>query len=327
MNKVVKEKLLLFFVNSKALIIFVVLCVLAQISSKGLFFTYGNLSSVFRQVAVSSIVGAGFTAVLAGGGIDLSVGNMVSLLGIIYASLSLYMPLPVALVLAILSGAFCGTLNGCLSEGLKLPAFIITLATGQIFKGIAYLITNGKTVNNLDEGIKYLGQGLIGNWLPVPIVVMLVVSACMAVVLYKTKLGRYIIAVGGNSEAASVSGINVKVTRTMVYVLIGICAAIGSAVLTGRVSMAAPAAGEGMEMDIVAAVVIGGTPMSGGKAKVGGTIFGCLIMGIIGNLLNLLGVSSFWQWVAKGAIIILAIFMDAQTEQFFNRKRHRAAME
>ena len=321
MKTATKDKITLFIVNNKALFILCVLIIIAHISTGGMFASYSNISSVMRQIAVSGIVGAGFTAVMAGGGIDLSVGSMVSLVGMIYAYFSLQLPLPLAVIISLIFGILFGWINGAVSERLRLPAFIVTLATAQVFKGAAYLLTDGRVISGLSNQVKFFGQGLLFNSIPVSMLLMFAVAILMALLLYKMKLGRHIIAVGGNAEAAEVSGINVKRTRTVIYVLSGLCAAIGAIVLTGRVGMAACAAGEGMEMDIVAAVVIGGTPMSGGKAKVGGTIFGCLVMGIISNLLNLLGISSFWQWVAKGVIIILAIFLDVQTEGFFNRRR------
>lgn len=322
MRKSARDKATIFIMNNKVLLILAVLIIFAFFSTKGMFGTYSNISSIARQISVSGIVGAGFTAVMAGGGIDLSVGSMVTLIGMIYAGLSLQVPLPFAIVLSILAGAFCGLVNGILSNRFRLPAFIVTLATAQIFKGTAYLMTNGKVISGLSDQVKFLGQGILCHIFPVSLVIMLTVTALMALLLYKMRLGRHIIAAGGNEDAAEVSGINVRRTKTIIYVLSGICAAIGAIVLTGRVAIASCAAGEGMEMDIVAAVVIGGTAMSGGTAKVGGTIFGCIVMGIISNLLNLLGISSFWQWVAKGVIIILAIFLDVQTENFFSKKRN-----
>lgn len=323
MKKNMKEKIQIFVINNKALVILIALMIFAYIATGGMFGRYSNLSSIIRQIAVSVIVGVGFTAVMAGGGIDLSVGSMVSLSGVIYALMTLRIPLPFAILLTIAFGALLGFANGALSETLRLQPFIVTLASAQIFKGFAYLITDGKPVNKLSESVKYIGQGIVFGIIPFSLIIMLIVAACMAVLLYKMKIGRFIIAAGGNPEAAMVSGINVKRTKIIIYILSGICAAIGSIVLSGRVAMAACGAGEGMEMDIIAAVVIGGTPMSGGKAKVGGTIFGCLVMGVISNLLNLLGISSFWQWIAKGVIIILAIIMDAQTEKFFNKRRNK----
>lgn len=313
------SRLMGFSLNNKALLILVVLMVVAQIASSGLFFTYSNLSSVSRQVAVSMLLGFGFTVVLASGGLDLSVGNMLSCVGVLYALYTGFMPLPFAIVLTLLSGAALGLVNGAISVKLKLTPFIVTLATAQIFKSIAYLLTNGKSVTGMSAAVKYIGQGLLFDVVPLSIIIAIIMCLIMCVVMYRTSYGRHVIATGGNQEASRVSGIDVSGIQMSAYVVMGLFVAMASIVLTGRVSMAASGAGEGMEMDAIAAVVIGGTPLSGGKAKMGGTIFGCLVMGVMNNLLNLTGVSSFWQWFAKGMIIILAIFLDAQTERFLKR--------
>lgn len=310
-----------FVLNNKALMILIVLMAVAQLASQGLFLTYANLSSVSRQVAVSMLLGFGFTVVLASGGLDLSVGNMLSCIGVLYALYTRAMPLPFALLLALLSGAALGLFNGLIAVKLHLTPFIVTLATAQIFKSIAYLLTDGKSVTGMSDAVRYIGQGLVFDVIPLSILIAVIMCLIMCVVMYRTGYGRHIIATGGNEEASRVSGIDVDKIKISAYVVMGLFAAMGGIVLTGRVSMAAPGAGEGMEMDAVAAVVIGGTPLSGGRGKMGGTIFGCLVMGVMNNLLNLTGVSSFWQWFAKGCIIILAIFLDAQTESFLKRRQ------
>lgn len=319
-----KIKTVISLVNNKAFFILILLILISQIATNGLFFTYDNLSSVFRQTAVSAILGVGFTALLASRGLDLSVGSMLSLIGCLYATMTLHIPLPLAILCAMAIGGVLGFCNGAISEFFSLPPFIVTLATAQIFKGHAYLLARGKSVSGLDSSVRYLGQGLIFDVIPISAIIVLILTVVMAVIVHRTRLGRYLIATGGNPEAATASGINVGKTRIYAYILTGICVALGAVVLTGRVSMAAPGAGEGMEMDVIAAVVIGGTPMSGGKARLGGTIFGCLIIGVMSNLLNLLGVSSFWQWVAKGYIILIAMLMDSQMEVFFS-KRNRSS--
>lgn len=311
--------------NNKALLILILLMIVSQILTGGLFLSYNNISSIVRQIAVSAMLGIGFTVVLAAGGVDLSVGHMLSFVGVVYAIFTLHMPLPLALLLAIVVGALCGLLNGTISVKLKLPPFIVTLAMAQVYRGFAFLLCDGKSVNGLSASVKYLGQGLVFGVIPISLIITIVLTVIMAVILYRMRYGRYVIATGGNAEAANVSGINVSAIQISTYVVMGICVAVGAVVLTGRVSMAAPGAGAGMEMDAIAAVVIGGTPMSGGKAKVGSTVFGCLVIGVMNNLLNLTDVSSFWQWVAKGVIIILAILIDAKTEQFFQKRLKNAA--
>ena len=269
-----------FVLNNKALMILIVLMAVAQLASQGLFLTYANLSSVSRQVAVSMLLGFGFTVVLASGGLDLSVGNMLSCIGVLYALYTRAMPLPFALLLALLSGAALGLFNGLIAVKLHLTPFIVTLATAQIFKSIAYLLTDGKSVTGMSDAVRYIGQGLVFDVIPLSILIAVIMCLIMCVVMYRTGYGRHIIATGGNEEASRVSGIDVDKIKISAYVVMGLFAAMGGIVLTGRVSMAAPGAGEGMEMDAVAAVVIGGTPLSGGRGKMGGTIFGCLVIGV-----------------------------------------------
>ena len=308
--------------NNKALLILIVLVIVAQAITKGLFLTPDNLSSVSRQIVAFTLLGIGFTVVLASGGVDLSVGHMLSFVGVAYALLSKEMPLPFAIALALVLGALCGFANGVISEKLRLVPFIVTLAMAQVFRGGASLLSDGSAVSGLSSGVKFIGQGIILG-IPLPFVVTIVLTIIVAVLMYRTRFGCYAIATGGNQEAASVSGINTSRIKIQSFVIMGICAAVGGIILTGRVSMAQPTAGAGMEMDAIAAVVIGGTPMSGGKARVGGTVFGCLVIGVMNNLLNLAGVSSFWQWVAKGLIIIVAIILDAQTERIFNKRLNK----
>jgi ribose transport system permease protein len=208
-------------------------------------------------------------------------------------------------------------------QQFKLNPFVVTLATQQIFRGVASILTNGNSVSGLSANVKFIGQQMVFGLLPFSFAIVIVITLIMAIFIYYTKYGRYILATGGNIEAARVSGINVKAIQILAYVFVGLCAAISSIVLTGRVAVAMPNAGAGMEMDIVAAVVIGGTPMSGGKVNIIGSIIGCFIMGIINNCLNLAGVSTFWQWVAKGIIIVFAIYLDSKTESFFLQKKKR----
>ena len=291
--------------NNKALLILIVLIIASQILTQGLFLSEANLSSVTRQIVAFTMLGIGFTVVLASGCVDLSVGHMLSFIGVAYAIMSKQLSLPVTILLALVLGALCGLLNGVISEKLKLVPFIVTLATAQVFRGFASLLSDGQTVSGLSAEVKFIGQGLMLG-VPFSFIITIVLTIFVAVLIYRTRFGCYVIATGGNPEAASVSGINISLIKIISFVIMGVFAAVGAIILTGRVSMAQPTAGAGMEMDAIAAVVIGGTPMSGGKARVGGTVFGCLVIGVMNNLLNLMGVSSFWQWVAKGIIIILA---------------------
>ena len=308
--------------NNKALLILIVLMIVSQILTRGLFFTEANLSSVSRQIVAFTMLGIGFTVVLASGSVDLSVGHMLSFTGVAYAMMSKEMPLFAVILLTLGLGALCGLFNGLIAEKLHLVPFIVTLATAQMFRGFASLLSDGQSVSGVPQSVKFIGQGLVFG-IPFSFIITIVLTVFVAILIYKTQFGCYVIATGGNPEAASVSGINISLIRILSFVIMGVFAAVGAIILTGRVSMAQPTAGAGMEMDAIAAVVIGGTPMSGGKARVGGTVFGCLVIGVMNNLLNLLGVSSFWQWVAKGIIIILAILLDSQTERIFSKRLNK----
>jgi ribose/xylose/arabinose/galactoside ABC-type transport system permease subunit len=317
------DALIRFILNNKALLILILLMILSSTLTGGIFFTGSNLSSVSRQVVAFTMLGIGFTVILASGCVDLSVGHMLSFVGVAYALLSKEMPLPFAIILALVLGGLCGLFNGIISEKLKLTSFIVTLATAQVFRGFASLLSDGQTVSGLPESVKYIGQGIILGSVPFSFIITIALTVFMAVLIYKTRFGCHVIATGGNPEAASVSGIKISRVKIISFVIMGAFAGVGAIIMTGRVSMAQPTAGTGMEMDAIAAVVIGGTPMSGGKARVGGTVFGCLVIGVMNNFLNLMGVSSFWQWVAKGVIIILAIILDAQTERIFTKQLSR----
>lgn len=312
-----------FLLSNKTLCILVILCAFAAITSPN-FLTTKNILNVVRQVCVSGIIGVAFTLVLASATIDLSVGYMLGMIGVISAVLSRDgMPFGLVVLVALLVGVAAGAVNGAIVTYMKLPGFVVTLATGQIFKGIDYIVCNTSTVTGLSEAFRVIGQGYLFG-IPVPIYIMIAAAIIVSIILNKLPVGRQIIAMGGNSEAARVSGINVNRTRMFVYMLLGACAGLGALVQTGRTFCAQPDAGFGMEMDVIAAVVIGGTPLTGGIGKVGGTVFGCLIVGVINNILNLLGVNSNWQLVAKGLLILFAILMDALSGRIIAARQARA---
>jgi ribose/xylose/arabinose/galactoside ABC-type transport system permease subunit len=212
-------------------------------------------------------------------------------------------------------------MNGLLSIKLKLLPFILTLGTAQIFRGMAYLLCNGISKNVTNPTIKFVGQGIVFGFLPMTLIIFGILAILTGILVYRTKFGRHVIATGGNIEAARVSGVDTDGTKILAFIFMGFVASIASIVLTGRVAIAMPNSGQGMEMDAIAAAIIGGTSLSGGKANVLGAVFGALVLSIISNLLNLAGVSSFWQWFSKGAIIVVAIFLDSVTEQFFQKRQ------
>ena len=318
-----KDRAILFLINNKSFIILIILMIGAQISSQGVFFESSNLFSVIRQTTVMCLMGLGFAVVLGAGNLDLSIGHMLGFLSVIYALSSLRFPMIPPILITLLAGCLSGLANGLLSIKLGLSPFILTLATGQMFRGMAYLISNGESIGNLDSYVQKIGQGVIFGEVPITVIYIVLFAAIMSVIMYRTRFGRHVIATGSNDNAAKVSGVNVDWIKIATFIIMGVMTAVAAIVVTGRISIAMPNVGDGMEMDAIAAVIIGGTALNGGKVKIVGTVAGCFILGIISNLLNLAGVSSFWQWFTKGVIIIFATFIDARTDDFFKNRRSR----
>lgn len=308
-----------FLMGNKALIILVILCFVMSVIEPN-FLSSRNLINVVRQVCASAVLGIGYTLVIGSGNFDLSIGCQLGLSGIIMAMLSKTMPLPLALLIGIIFGSCLGMLNASLINIFDLPPFIVTLATSSVFKGASYIITKMVPVSNLPEQFIFLGQGY---WLglPVPIYIMVTVGIVMFVLMNRTRFGRHAISIGGNAEAARVCGVNVKRVRLGVYATMGVCAAIAGIILTGRAASAQVAAGQGMEMDTIAAVVIGGTSMKGGNGNIVGTVIGCLLVGVVVNGLNLTGIDPNWQVIAKGLLILIAIVLDVTSSKFIARRK------
>ncbi len=323
MKKMSNTNKLNILLDNKAILIFLLLFIISCFVSP-VFLSSRNLLNVIRQISVSAIVGIGFTCIIASANLDLSVGDMIGLLGAEMALLSRAgLPFGLVVLIGVLTGAFCGFMNGMIGVSIGLPLFIVTLATGQIYNGITLLITHNSAVTGISPEFKALGQGYLFN-IPTPIYIMVGVGIVIYLVLNKTTFGRHIIAIGGNKEAAHVSGIDTKKVTVGVYMLLGVCASVAAVVLTGRANSAQPSAGAGMALDSVAAVVIGGTPLSGGSGKVMGTVIGCLIVGTINNMLNLLGVDSNWQSVAKGLLILIAVSLDVLSDRYFKKRMEKA---
>ncbi|MCI8549731.1 MAG: ABC transporter permease [Lachnospiraceae bacterium] len=311
--------------GNKALLIVIALGVILSIASPA-FLTSSNLLNVVRQVCVSTLLSIGFTIVLSSGNMDLSIGTLMGLCGMILAKLvkEAGVPLPAAILIVFGVAVFGGLLNAAILSLFSVPAFIVTLATQSIFKGVNYLISDLVPVSGLPSELLFLGQGYLFG-IPMPIYIMLLVVLAVWVMMNRTKFGRYILAVGGNAEAARASGINTKRINFGVYICCGLCAGVASIIMTGRVGSAQVGAGVGMEMDAIAAVVIGGTSMSGGKANVWGTLFGCLLVGIVNNGMNLLGINPNWQVIAKGFLILFAVIIDVVSARAQAKRLNRIA--
>lgn len=299
--------------NMGIIIALFALCLILSINpiTRNSFLTLKNVFNVLRQISSNLFLACGMTMVIILGGIDLSVGSIIALSGCIAAgAVARYnMPLPVAILLGILVGLFVGVCNGLVISKTTIPAFIVTLATMNIAKGFAYVYTGGSPVRVVTKEWQFLGAGYIGA-VPTPVVLLIIVLIVTGLIMNKTKMGRHIYAVGGNAQAAKFSGIKVARVKFFVHAYSGLMAGMAGIVLASRMYSGQPTAGDGAEMDAIAAVVVGGTSMSGGSGKIGGTIIGGLIIGVLNNGLNLLNVNSFWQYVVKGAVILLAVFID-----------------
>ena len=299
--------------NLGIIVAFLVLCVFLSVFPKtsGSFFTRQNIFNVLRQISTNLFLACGMTMVIILGGIDLSVGSIIALSGCISAGcVARYnLPLPIALLMGLLVGLLVGMFNGAVISKTTIPAFIVTLATMNIAKGLAYVYTGGSPVRVVTKEWQFLGAGYVGIF-PTPVVILVIVLIITAIIMNKTKMGRHMYAVGGNQQAAEFSGIKVEKVKFFVHAFSGLMAGLAGIVLASRMYSGQPTAGDGAEMDAIAAVVVGGTSMAGGSGKIGGTIIGGLIIGVLNNGLNLLNVNSFWQYVVIGVEILLAVFLD-----------------
>ncbi|MFI9810450.1 substrate-binding domain-containing protein [Streptomyces sp. NPDC052301] len=289
-----------------ALIVLVI--VLSALS--GDFLTTDNLLNIGVQAAVTAILAFGATFVIVSAGIDLSVGSVAALSATVLAwsATSHGVPVFLALVLAVATGVAAGLVNGFLIAYGKLPPFIATLAMLSVARGLSLVISGGVPIP-FPDSVSHLGDTL-GDWLPVPVLVMVLMGLIAALVLGRTYIGRSMYAIGGNEEAARLSGLRVKKQKLAIYALSGVFAAVAGVVLASRLSSAQPQAADGYELDAIAAVVIGGASLAGGTGKASGTLIGALILAVLRNGLNLLNVSAFWQQVVIGVVIALAVLLD-----------------
>lgn len=304
---------LYFKENLGIILALLVLCIFLAVNplTNTSFLTQKNVFNVLRQISTNLYLACGMTMVIILGGIDLSVGSIIALSGCVAAGcVSRYnMPIAAAIVCGVLIGLVVGMFNGWVIAKTTIPAFIVTLATMNIAKGFAYVYTGGSPVRVVTKEWQFIGAGYIGP-VPTPVCILAVVLIITAIIMNKTKLGRHIYAVGGNAQAAEFSGISVARVKFLVHTYSGIMAGLAGIVLASRMYSGQPTAGDGAEMDAIAAVVVGGTSMAGGSGKIGGTIIGGLIIGVLNNGLNLMNVNSFWQYVVKGCVILLAVFVD-----------------
>lgn len=299
-----------FKANIGILLGFLVLFAVLSLTAEN-FFTSANFLNVMRTVSTNAYLAIGVMMAIMLGGIDLTGGALIALSGCVtVVSMQRFgAPIPVAVVLGLLIGVIAGCANGVIIAYTGIHPFVVTLAMQSICRGAAYLIANGQPVSIMNEPFTRLGNGYLGP-LPLPVIYTLVFMFLAYLLLNKTKIGRHVFAVGGNATAARFSGINIKKVKIMVWTISGFLASFGGVILASRMSSGQPAVGIGFETDAIAAAVLGGTSMYGGVGTVGGMFIGVLVIGIISNGLNLLHVNSYWQYVAKGLIILLAVYID-----------------
>ncbi|STO13805.1 Ribose transport system permease protein rbsC [[Flavobacterium] thermophilum] len=292
------------------------LCIVLSILSDD-FLTVDNWLNLLRQVSINALIAFGMTFVILTGGIDLSVGSVLALSSAITAGMMAQgMNGFVAILVGLLAGMVMGVLNGVIITKGKVAPFIATLATMTAFRGLTLVYTDGRPITGFasdDTMFQMIGRGYFFG-IPVPIILMLMVYIALYVVLKKTTFGRHTYAVGGNEEASRLSGLRVDRLKIYVYALTGTLSALAGLILTSRLNSAQPTAGTAYELDAIAAVVLGGTSLSGGKGWIFGTLVGALMIGVLNNGLNLLNVSSFYQQVIKGAVILLAVLLDRRKE-------------
>jgi ribose transport system permease protein len=285
------------------------LCLVLAIASPH-FLTVSNLLNVAQQTSINAIIAAGMTFVIISAGIDLSVGSILAFTGVVLGSLiTRGFPLPVCIVGALALGLICGFLNGALISFGRLPPFIATLGMMSVARGGALLYTQGRPISGFPDSFRFLATGELLH-IPMPVLIMGGVYAIAHFLLSRTKLGRYTYAIGGNEQAAHLSGVNVRLYKTLVYGISGLLSAMAAVILSARLNSAQPIAGIMYELDAIAATVIGGTSLMGGEGKIAGTLIGALIMGVLRNGLNLLDVSSYLQQTIIGLVIISAVFLD-----------------
>nr|WP_238130841.1 ribose ABC transporter permease [Vibrio cincinnatiensis] len=302
-----------WLIEQKSLIALLFLVVVVSFLNPN-FFTVDNILNILRQTSVNAIIAVGMTLVILTAGIDLSVGSILALCGAFAASLiALEVPVFVAVPTALLAGAILGGISGIIIAKGKVQAFIATLVTMTLLRGVTMVYTDGRPIStgftDTADAFAWFGTGYALG-IPVPVWMMVIVFAAAWYLLNHTRFGRYVYAMGGNESAARLSGINVDRVKIGVYAICGLLSALAGIIVTSRLSSAQPTAGMGYELDAIAAVVLGGTSLMGGKGRIMGTLIGALIIGFLNNALNLLDVTSYYQMIAKAVVILLAVLVD-----------------
>jgi len=274
------------------------------------FFTTANISNILIQSAITIVIASGATLVIASGGIDLSVGSVLCLSGILMAmGMKAEYPAWLSILIGLVAGTLMGSLNGFMIGVVKITPLIATLASLSVIRAMAYIITDARPIYGFPMSFRVFGTGYIGM-IPYAFILALVVAFLLLLIIKRTRMGRYTLAIGGNEEAARLSGVNIWRTKIAIYALAGLCASFAAVILTARLNAAEALAGNGMEMEAIAAAVIGGASLAGGIASIPGTIIGAILMATLKNGLTLLSVQPYFQQLTIGIVIVAAVFID-----------------
>ena len=311
--KMNKKKLINQINIYRSVLILLVICIFATILSPS-FLSVTNLFNVFKQITVAGVVGCGMTFVILTGGIDLSVGSILGLSGVLAAGVLESTGNPVfAIALALAVGVLCGAINGFFVSFCEIPPFISTLGMMTLLRGCVLVYTKGSPISIKSDAYKFFGKGAIAG-IPVPVIILILLFLLAHYILTQTSYGRSIYAFGGNREAARLSGISTRFTEWMAYTINGLLCGIAGVILTARLGSAQSTSGTGIEMDAIAAVILGGTSLSGGVGFVLPTVVGAMIMGIIDNILTLMNVNPHATNIVKGAVILIAVLVDKKVK-------------
>ncbi len=302
-----------------------VIVIAVNVFTHGYFLGPRNLITVLRQITYNAILGVGQTFVIITAGIDLSVGSLVSLTGVVMAifanglHVSGFMLIAATLAGGLVVGALAGYINALPVVKLNLPPFITTLAMMLMARGLSYKISHGRPIALNSDAFNNIGIGYIFNAVPISVIWMAIIVIVFSILLTRMRVGRYVFAIGGNEEAARLAGVNVARVKTLVYVISGVCAAVTGFLLMSRFSSGSPQTGTGYELQAIAAVVVGGTSLMGGRGSIVGTFFGALLIGILNNVMNLMGIESYTQEIVLGAVILFAVILDELRKRYLRR--------
>jgi len=276
------------------------------------FLTMTNWMNILRQVSMMAIVAVGFTMLLISGGLDLSIGSQIGVMGIVSGLLLTAGVNPIlAVFIGVVATSVIGAFNGLIIVKFKVPPMMATIAMLTALRGLAFILCDGLPIYEIPKSIKFVGQGLLWGVIPVPVVIMLIIIALGIILLNKTYIGRYLFAVGSNSEATRLCGINVGQVKILSYTITGFLCGIAGIIMLGRVSSGQPNAADGFELDVLTAVVLGGVSVNGGRGSVSFAMIGVIIIGVLSNGMMLVGLSEYWQKLVKGAVLLIVIIIDS----------------